>query len=309
MVLDTDVLLNEMLYPMRQARGSKLLQAVDNNAARIFLTRNVLNEVLALPEDFGRYHDLEQAQVQAVWRDWYASRLWVVDIEPDSSDPMVQTVLSQHPADAATITLARLIAPSTLLSMDKHLRLAAVPEWRPITLAAWTLGEADGTVVGFYSVLGGGLYLSGAGVGKVFKAAGKLPAAVALALGLAVGAGAVVYLTSDRGRAVRERAARVAGGVGKVVLTQLGEAIAMRNHELARLERAAVLPLEDPPLVSRVARALAIQPGMTAAEVADVLDEPTRAMTSTVRELMGASPLFEQVRRGHWTLGPLGGER
>ena len=130
---------------------------------------------------------------------------------------------------------------------------------------------------------------------------------LALALGLAAGAGAVMYLNSDRGRAMRERAGHVFGEVGKVVLTQVGEAMTMRNHALARLERTAVPLADDPPLISRVARALAIQPGMTAAEVAVVLDESGRAMTTTVRDLLRATPAFEQVRRGHWTLGRLGG--
>jgi hypothetical protein len=299
-VLDADVLLNEMLHPLYAGRATDLIASIDKGSLRAFVTSEVLHEVLALPASFARHHGLERGEISAVWRDWYAGRVWVVGEVPLGNDPLIGAVARRDVRDAPTVALARLIAPATILSIDSDLKVMAIRDWRSATRDGRIMGVADETVVGFASTVGMALYGSGALVVGTVKAVSRLPPAAAMLLG--IGIGLVAARTRGRWSEGWARALPHLVRFGEDLAKQTGDAMRVRVSIEARFDEREVPTPEPRLLLADAARCLALRPGLTAAEIADDLGRPASA-AADIRALLRDNRCFAKVARGRWTLG------
>jgi len=132
-------------------------------------------------------------------------------------DPRVEQVRELDPPDTSTAALTALLAPSVLATDNrKHFRPLGLPSMKEVKTDAiaidlFGLGRfvigVKGTLL--FPTLAGALTIDSSK-----KVAAKLGSDVAAVLGLLILGGAVLFLTSDRGRDLRRKLGEIARQAG-----------------------------------------------------------------------------------------------
>lgn len=310
-VLDTNVLLKDIIHVVKSGELSALLAAADLRAVRLFVAYHVPAEV---DEHLGRFatvHGVDRDRAVEVWRDNYPDRLRVVQVPlKQIEDERLLAVSARDKDDIPTAALGVLLAPAVVLSEDRHLVDPGIAEreWLTIALNAASQGRADAMVHGASLITSLAVNLTGEGIKTLVRYLGPLPRGVVRFLLGVLGVGVVVHSISEGGRNRRRQRVAATARVATPILQALVESMSA-SQQAAEVIRGVLLQSgPETPLLLRVARAVAVlpEPG-SAAEIARALREAGaasgRGLETTIRTELRASPMFREVVRGRWELG------
>lgn len=314
-VVDANVLIRNVEYPIRTGRTGALFGHASSHYSLmsgivLFAAAEVREEALRHLPEVAERQGVSLERVRAIWNELIVPTVRFVALRDGSvGDPRVEQVRELDPPDASTAALTALLAPSVLATDNrKHFRPLGLPSMKEVKTDAiaidlFALGQFGIGVKGtlLFPTLAGAVTIDGSK-----KVAAKLGSDVAAVLGLLILGGAVLFLTSDRGRDLRTKLGEIAREAGP----PLAEYLARNTAATERVGAFAVEPLGAPDALAHIARRLAIaQSVMTTREVADELrvggfgfDRGTRHDTAA-RAWLEREPCFQEVARGHWALG------
>jgi hypothetical protein len=270
-VVDADVVLQDIRFSAKTGRRSALVSASETGAIRLLISRTAAQEVEEHLPDMVT-GGVSRSALDEVRRRVHWQHLWVVDIDPDETDPEVRRVMEADPDDATSITLARLVAPSILFSMNvRHLPLA-VDEWLALTRQIMRLHRAESVLQGGESLLKLGMAVPVGGAVAISKLFRRLPPPAAVAVCIGSVAAIVLYLRSAQGQRRRRDAKEAVGqALGRVHAEM--EAALQTKAEVARALSPRLIPAVDqmtadpPSIAHRAARFLVSNPASSATEL------------------------------------------
>ncbi len=170
-------------------------------------------------------------------------------------DPRVSAVALVDAEDRAVAQLAVLLAPSMVLTMDKHLIAAGlgVREWADALHKLKHLAEVDDLVWGTASGAAIAVYLSIGGVVQFGRLLARSPIALGLTLGAVLSA---LLFYRDEVRAWPGRVRERAGPALDKAAVKTAELFERRDAMHQLIEPKLVLPMPDEILEAMVARVL-----------------------------------------------------
>ncbi|HEY3381821.1 MAG TPA: hypothetical protein VGK32_08640 [Vicinamibacterales bacterium] len=303
-IWDTDALLGDACDTLAgPGRGrSEVLAAIDAGILVALMSEQAYVELGWMYPKAARGRSVDEDSLREVIEKEYLPRARVVTL-PTRLDaawaPLIEDVNDAD--DIQHAQLARLVAPSSVYSHDRHLRR---PGYAPADRAAYRevleivaiLTHFREATVG--AAMGANLTLVVA-TGAVKGAAGRLrvkPSLIALS-GIVVTAAVVAVVVRDpaRRRLVRHAAATLADAIG---------AAAMRDTEAGlKLAATSVVPVDPYPRIeAQVAAVLARNPDVTVTALSDRLGSNAPAEPD-LRLLLQSHPAFVATRPDHWALG------
>ena len=220
-------------------------------------------------------------------------------------DPRVSAVALVDEEDRAVAQLAVLLAPSMVLTMDKHLIAAGlgVREWADALHKLKYLAEVDDLVWGTASGAAIGMYLSILGVVEFGRLLARSPVALGLTLGAVLSA---LLFYRDEVRAWPGRVRQRAGPVLDQAVAKTAELFERRDEMHQLIEPKLVLPMPDETLEAMVARVLIQRrEPLRADQVHAQLPYSWRDAyeTEDVMDALRSEPPFRLVRGRGWLFG------
>jgi hypothetical protein len=308
-VVDADVLYRNVDFALCRGvpgmligqanRGYSLLTGVN-----LFAATDVLHETIRHLPDIATRRNTTVDAVHAVWDVIISPVVRFVELRPDAvDDPRLDGV---DPKDLPSARLAALLAPAVLATDNrKHYKPFALPETKTDAVAKdlFTLGQFGAGTKGImlFPTLAGAATLEGSK-----KMVSKLGGDVAAFVGLVLVGGAVYFLRTQRGQTFRHGLADAVEQAGPPLMEFLDREQAADD----RVGAFAVEQLEEPNAIALIARRLAVEKSvMTTTEVAAELRlrrigfPPGQSQQTQTREWLAREPCFDEVSRGHWSLG------
>lgn len=220
-------------------------------------------------------------------------------------DPRVSAVALVDEEDRAVAQLAILLAPSMVLTMDKHLIAAGlgVPEWADALHKLKHLAELDDVVWGTASAVGLAVYLSILGVVEFGRLLARSPIALGLTLGAVLGA---LLFYRDEVRALRGQVHGRAGPALDRAAVKSAELFERRDAMHQLVEPKLVPPTLDETLEAMVARVLIQRrEPLRGDQVHAQLPYSWREGydVRNVMDVLRSEPAFRLVRGHGWLLG------
>lgn len=239
-VVDADVLLRNVDYPIRTGRTGARLRQADSNyslftGVALFAAAEVGAEAIKHLPDIA---DRRRVSMEVVHET--SNRLVVPNVRfvklvsASSTDPRVEAVRNLDPSDAHSAELVALLAPAILATDNrKHFSPFALPEAKTDEVAIDLSALAD---VGL-GVRGTLLLPTAAGAVTIEgskKLAAKIGTDGAFIIAPVLLGALALYMTSDRGRGLRAKLGEIAeeimcpayagnrGGAGRALSTRLG---------------------------------------------------------------------------------------
>ena len=165
-VIDTNILLSELYWMLRNKRNSTLLTLVQSKRVILFFPAENVNEIEEHIPDIAEDLAIEVSEVRDLWQRTYAPYLRVVpDLRPDMSVPLEDKLKARDSDDAPFLRLASMLKPEWFLSQDKDLiMVGAQSDYVKISIDLREY-HAGKTVV--YSFEVGGQVFSVVGVGLI----------------------------------------------------------------------------------------------------------------------------------------------
>jgi hypothetical protein len=305
LVLDANVLLQDIRHMARTGERSILISASDEGVARLLAPASVVAKVQdRLPRL--AYGAVGLDALDRVWPSAYDDDLWVVGVETDVDDPEVTRVLDADPEDASVMTLARIVAPALLLSMNhRHLPLAT-GEWLEATRAIRRLAVAERRLEGATHLVGGMALAPVAGIVGAFHLLRRMRPAWALGVAATTVLAAAAYFRTEHGWGTLQRVGRGIWAFWEKVAAGAESAERTRQASHAKVTASRIQPPETGGVTGLAARVLALKPRLSATEIVDALSLDGQAWTATRlrREVLEGHPMFVSHNR-RWTLGKL----
>lgn len=311
-VVDADVLLRNVDYPIRTGRTGALLgQASPSysllSGVVLFATAQVKTEAVRHLPDIAERRRVDLDVVHGVWNQLIVPNVRFVKVRLNAvDDPRVREVRRLHAPDAHTAALVALLAPAVLATDNRrHFAPFGLPQTRTDEVAVdlFALGQFGLGVKGALLLPGvaGAMTIDGSK-----RLIAKLGGDVAATIGLVLLGGVALFLTSERGREFRSSLAGVARRAGP----PLSELMATMETAGDRVGAFAVERVTAPDALAVVARRLAVgQSVMTTREVAQELrlggfqfDDPGR-LEAQISTWMAGQPCFRRWAQDRWTLG------
>lgn len=308
-VIDADVLLRNVEYAVRRGYAGALTSQASTGYSTLsgvvlFASADVAEEVQRHLPDVAARRGVEIDAVKRVWNDRFAKAVRFVDVpEWLIDDPRI---VGSHPKDQHTARLACLLAPAVLATDNrKHFKSFGLADTKTDAVAV-DLAKVGQFVTGakgaaVFPTLTGAITIDGSK--KVIEKLGRNDA---LLIGLVLLGVAVLFLTSERGRAMRAKLSDIAIEVGP----QLAQLVAETSAAEERVHAFAIDGCGRANAVALLARRLAIaQPTMTTVEVAEWLTDRNlhfgsgRTHRIETRAWLLRTPCFEEISRGRWALG------
>jgi hypothetical protein len=308
-VVDADVLIRNVDYAVRRGYVGALTRHASTHYSLmtgvvLFASTGAAEEVQRHLPDVAERRQVDIDAVRRVWDESFAPAIRFVSV-PDGiiDDPRIE---GTDPKDQHVARLACLLAPAVLATDNrKHFKPFGLAHTRTDDVAIdlssvgqFVTGAKDAAVI---PTATGALTIDGSR-----KVIAKLGKADALLIGAVLLGVLVLFLTSERGRAMRTKL----GEVGEEAGPRLADLVESVNAAGDRVHAFAIDRIIEPRPVELLARRLATEkPVMTTIEVADWLEQQglrfsnERAHRTQTRAWLVRTSCFEEVSRGRWTLG------
>jgi hypothetical protein len=295
-VLDTSILLNDILDAARGHGGSLLLLAARKDVAHLYATERVREEVerhLARRATEG--HVPVESAFQ-VWDDIYLPLIRFVPVDGVPRGRAARLLADRDPKDLPTAVLAELLAPCLVFSKDNDLLDTEIArhDWTTIVHNAEEAKQLEILFGGggFITLMFGTLGYEGAkGVVRLARAA-PLPTLLGAAVLTLI---AHSHFTSTRGRQQITDGKSFAKEAGH----RLGRVIDAASVAKAFVQEAAFVLEVQPTELGHAARAVAVAPyPPRASEVAYEMNVSTQKAAYLLR-----NPLFTRLEDGTYALG------
>jgi hypothetical protein len=301
-VVDTDVILANLIHQARATVTPRLLRAASDGTVRLFAANHVYFETYDKLSEVAADTGLDVATLRELFEEEHLPLITFVNMSGEFSGRVPVT----DAKDVPTAALADLISPCVLFSRDRHLRDPglAPPNWLEVAGAAVHAGELDRRERG----LGITIYAPSASVTLLIRwVARRLGVSPWLVAG---GLGAWMYAVlrdPKRRRAAGEWISRAAEAFTEVVAQgEIAQAAGLREIRTASLPEPT-----EPTVVHAVARTLAWAPEpLLAGEVTDLLDalpggEPLTV--ADVRSVLNSCSTFVRRQHARYQLGRYAG--
>jgi len=305
-VLDTNIILRDMAYPVRTGRRTNLVHSALAGSFRLFVARHVIDEVEEKLSGFIHGRKLDEQRAWEVWRADYLPLLRVVDVPDDIADERVAQVGSVDADDVPTARLTLLIAPCNAISGDNALIKAGLTsvagqEYLDFVRHGKVAADGDQVLVG----------ASMLGTLSLFALRETVKAIVPPGWGLAAGfllAGAGLF-AMQQGYVSRERLGRAATQLEPFV-TEAGAALEQYTNARVSLAASAIHAEQPADLRGKIARYLAKAPHpCSGTKIAQAISNDTSRVTpKAVNAVLRGCSAFVEVRRYAWQLGQSGVE-
>lgn len=304
LVVDTNVVLSSVDNDCRSGGRSWLLRITDAGTGRLFAAPHVYDECYRHLPKIAKSSRAPLEELTRRFQDEYLPRIRFVDPGPRvATDDAAAAVAMMDSDDEPTAVLASLLAPSLVVSGDKHLHAPglAPADWRRLATAGAEVAAVEQAKAGLALAVVGSVSGSAAMVRWVGHNVGASPLALAALLG---GLGTVWVGDSVRRAKAQARAAPL--------LTALVDLLAgLEAREQASLERvrAAEVPrARDRPPEQLVASLLArARKPLSVVEIHDGLAwlgaDPAPLGMSQVRQAVRVLPGVCEGPRHRWQLG------
>jgi hypothetical protein len=295
-VLDTSMLINDIVDAARGQGGSLLLLTVRKDVAHLYATERVREEVERNLERRAIQGRVSPERAFAVWRERYLPAIRFVSVEDVPRGRAVAELAARHPNDLPTGVLAELLAPCLVFARDNDLVDTGIAR-RDWTTIVHNAEEAKQLELLFS---GGGVLVFLVGALGVEGAKGLIRLARAAPIPTLVGGAAATlllhsHLASDRGRTQITEAKSLFKDVG----SRLSGVIETADRAQSFVRSAAFVLEAEPTELAHAARAVAVAPEPPrAGEVAYELNATTQKAAYVLRH-----PLFTRTGDGRYLLG------
>lgn len=302
-VWDTDALLDDACdYLADNARGSRVLRAVDAGVLIAYMSEQAYQEVGWVHPKAARRRRVDPRALRGLVESRYLPRTRVVAMPGPADDawaPPIGDVVD--PDDVQHAQLARMIAPCTVHSHDRHLRR---PGYAPADRRAYDERVRVLAKVTSYRLAAAGAETSAnmiaAGASATTRAVARRlqarPALVGLGALLLVAAGVGYVLRSPD---ARRRTGSAAGIVVRAVSDVASENV---NAKSALAETTLVTVESETRLEAQVASFLARNPDATITAIRAALGSGSPEHLA-LRELLESHSSFVETRPYHWAVG------
>lgn len=315
-VVDTNVLLRDILYSVRKARRTTLVSLAASGSVKVFVTPDIVREVREHLPSFASQRGCSPGAALGVWHTNYEGVLQVVDPPPRGSDRL-SLLQKRDPDDIPTARLIEILEPAVTLTEDRHLTdLGYAPDdgWLTYVLAVNTVAEKEALELGLALLLGlSGLAIYGsvAGIAYLVK---KVPRAIWIGV---AGVALLLALLPENRTNVRQSLRQVTEKLNSATLsvkqfsvqvfTQLAEAqdAAQAGYaQLAKVPASSVPRFARDYLLRVVARSkfpLTTDDILARMEVDGYKPRGTDP-AAYVRRLLRSQPLVRRCADGRWEL-------
>lgn len=301
-VWDTDALLGDACASLVSGTPrSAILSAVDAKVAVALVSEQTYIELGRIFPRAAQGHGVDAAELRSLIEREYLPRVRVVALPRELDGGWVPAVDDvADPDDVPHAQLARLVAPSSVYSHDRHLRR---PGYAPPDRPAYDerLGHLA-TAVRFrlgFAGIAMSVDLAGSGVSAAVQGVARKVHArpIWASLGFAVvAAGVAAYVL--RSSEARSRAIDVASKVCDAV----GQS-ADRNESAWTALRVCQVPADpNPPIEARMAAFLARHPSVAVSEICIGLGQAAVG-PAVVRDVLSSYASFVESTPGRWALG------
>jgi predicted nucleic acid-binding protein len=311
-VLDTNVLMNDLLYRIRNNRCTALVECLMIDALRAYVPSHILEEVLEHLPARARRSDVSAELALQVWTDEYAPLLRVVNASDlPSYDERIANLADRDPDDVPSAALVLSLASCLSLSADRDLTDQELAIEPTANLHRALRAYAQGEQLYFSVQIGGNLaaIVSQEAVAAIARSA--TAQRLALAFGLLLVAGAIWLRWGNAPAPVSERLQRwwcSARAAGLSALT--GTAKVMRRHRQGQLtiECALVRRIADDELNGVLGYVATSDYPPTATEIGRAIGAAGEHQTNTptVRQILdylSESSAFVRIGRSRWQVG------
>jgi hypothetical protein len=307
--VDADVLIRNVDYAVRHGYVGALTRHASTRyslttGVALFASVDAAEEVQRHLPDIAERRQVAIDEVRRAWAESFAPAIRFVDVPDDLiDDPRID---GTDPKDRHTARLACLLAPAILATDNRK-------HFKPFALAAT---KTDNVAIDLAAV---GQFITGAKGAAIIptatgaltiegskKVVAKLGKRDALLVGAVLIGALVLFLTSERGRAMGSRL----GEVAEELAPKLADLIESVDAASDRVHAFAIDPIAEPGPIGLLARRLATEKTvMTTVEVADWLGQQglgfkgQRDHRAQTRAWLVRTACFEEVSRGRWALG------
>lgn len=301
-VWDADALLGDACGMLAGTGRSGILGAIDAGILVALMSERAFLEVGWMYPKAARGHGVAEDALRKLIEVEYLPRIRVVTLPTALEDawvPLIDDV--NDPDDIQHAQLARLVAPCSIYSHDRHLRR---PGYAPRDRAAYDQGLETVATVTHHREAFVGVTISAnfaaMGASAAAKSAARRlqtrPSWVLLGVLLAT-ATAITLVLRDP-----ERRRRAGSATGRL-LDALEGAVTRNAEACLELAAASLVPVEPQPrLEVRVASFLARNPDTTITELREGLGSGAPA-GPTLQALLESHSSFAATRPRHWALG------
>jgi hypothetical protein len=309
-VVDANVLASDVFFVAQRGRDSALQDLSGFGTGRLFTSSHIYSKVYArlpkLAASGGRGKFL-QAAIN-IWEQRYLPRIRFVDVsDMHPEDPRIMSITDQE--DQPVATVAALLAPSVLLSEDRHLRGLGVAGWNHLSDKNWRHLAVAGNELANSDRL---LWTAGVGVGitaEVAKSVWRILRAhpyLALAVAMLVAAGsssAVIRVAKADRAQLKETLGEAFALIGKMMQDYMARHAAAQEllDQGTIVEAGQRTPLQD------VAHVLAVSPRpLLMREIVEALSASQagpQLRTADVSAILWGHRAFLRDAKGRWIVG------
>lgn len=299
-VCDTDALFGDACDALTHGVRSPILRAIDAGFLVALMSEQAYRELGWVYQKAARGYRVDAEELRRLLESEYLPRIPVVRTPRRDGARAPEIDHVRDPDDRAHAQLARLIAPCTVYSHDKHLRR---PGYAPPDRAAYDSRLAQVAAVALYLELqigaAVGLNLTGVATSAAVRAVLRHSGAARVGVAAVLAAGATAITLALRSPSRRGQIVAALAEMAEAVGALVQDGVAARQ---ALAASPLVQPDLEPALEVRLASLLARRPALTITEMRSGLESevPPHAV---VKAALEGHPSFERDARGHWTLG------
>jgi len=328
LVVDTNVLISDVIASMRTPAPSQLLTLARLGKIRIFAATHVDHEMRMHLPRVAREYNHSPIDALERWMVEYLPVIKFIDVPHlDLDDPRPGRVQEQDPDDVPTAELVAMLAPVLSVSKDWHLVNTGVAraEWGFVVKQARALATKDTLVVSTSITVTTGIDLGARAVRATIRPIRLLPTPVAVGAGailLATGALWLRHQKTTPNRSAYKGPSPKAPWIqatldwvkmaGLMALWTLNRTLDEADVALDILESRKIASVTNNEIdrvvtVRLLAQALAVAPRpMTATELVKALSSSPHASRADVNAallLLRTQPAFMRIGASRWQLG------
>lgn len=295
-VLDTSMLLNDIVCATRGQGDPLLLALARKEVAHLFATDRVREEVESHLAARAIQGHVAPEHAFSMWSRSYLPLIRFVTVDDVPRGQAVTALANRHPTDLPTGVLAELLAPCLVFAVDNDLVDTGIArrDWTAVVHNAEEAKQLEMLFSGssFFVLLFGSLGVEGVkGLIKLARAAPVPTIIGAVLLGLLLHS----HLTSNRGRQQIATAKDLAKDAGQ----RLGEVFDAAMEAKSFVQSASFVLEVEPTELAHAARAVAVAPDpLRASEVAAAMGVSTQKAAYLLRH-----PVFSRAEDRCYVLG------
>jgi hypothetical protein len=320
-VVDANVLLRNVEFASKHGHAGALFTHASGDYSQwtgivLFAAAEVGDEIERHLPRFAHARGLDLGHARETLNKLILPYVRFVELDGTNlDDPRIDAVRKLDPDDEHTAALVSLLAPAILMTDNRrHFAPYALKAFNDTTVepiaisnrAAIDLRKMGEVELGMRGVVMLPTVTGAVTIEGSKKLIGKLGPDWTAVIGLLLLGGAVLFLTSDRGRDVRARARDLAREAGPPLMRMMEEYAAATD----RAGALAVEPAGARDAMALVARRMAIgRPVMKTRDIADMLRsegysfDSKRKFETETRAWLVRTPCFVEHQTGTWTLG------